>query len=191
MGFEIDDWDDLLAGVRQGEPEACRRFWEAVSPLLERVAARHISPAMQRRIGPESIMLSACRTFFEHARQDEYDLPDSAALWRLLCAITVNKVRMKVRYHSTRKRDLGAEAHGDALPEPVANAPSAQEELEFSEHFAHLVGQFDEEEQQVIDFKLQGLDNGQVAERMKCSERTVRRLLNRLEERLGTMLSDC
>ncbi|MEZ5944309.1 MAG: sigma-70 family RNA polymerase sigma factor [Planctomycetaceae bacterium] len=187
--IEGEEWEELIAGVREGNNAACTRFWNLFGPLIQRVAARHISPSMKRRIGQESILLSACRTFFHHAQQGEYDIPDSDSVWRLLCAITVNKVRMKVRYHSSQRRDLRAEVHGDSVPDIPAENPSTVEELEFAEHLDHLLSQFDDEEKRVVEGKLQGMSNAEIAESMGCSERTIRRLLNRLQLSLQSMLA--
>ena len=155
--------------------------------MIERVAKRQLSSGMMRRVGPESVMLSACRTFFRRAQAGEFDLPDTEALWRLLCAITVNKVRMKARYHNQQKRGLNAEVHPEIMPDVAGQTADPAADLEFEEELQSLLGQFEGEEQQVLELKLEQLSNAEIAEQMKCSERTVRRMMNRIQTRLDAM----
>ena len=62
--------------------------------------------------------------------------------------------------------------------------PSPIEALEFEEEFTSLFANFDEEERQLVELKLQQYTNEEIAVHMGCSERTVRRILNRVRERL-------
>src|SRR5439155_16100737 len=121
----------------------------------------------------------------------EFQLADSEALWRLLCAITLTKVREQVRFHQRRKRGLDQEVQpeaesrpGAAHFEPVDPGPSPAEAAEFADQFQQLMASLDDEERQLVDLKLQQYTNEEAAERLGCSERTVRRLLKRMQDRL-------
>ena len=103
------DWDKIVAGLRSGDPQICREFWLKYSPLLEGVAFRQLSSRVQRRVGPDDVVQSACRTFFRRVSFGQFDLPDADALWRLICAITVTKARRVARDQSRKKRGLGRE----------------------------------------------------------------------------------
>ena len=188
MPESTGDWETLLEGVRRGDDAACLRFWNEYGPMVERVAQRHLSGGVQRRIDSESVMLSACRTFFRRAQLGEFDLPDTESLWRLLCAITANKVRMRVRYHRQEKRALDREIHPDALPEVVDRVPSPEDDLIFEEELELLLEQFEGEEREVLQGKLNQQTNAEIAAQMECSERTVRRMMKRIEARLDAML---
>jgi hypothetical protein len=74
---------------------------------------------VQRRVGPESIAQSVCRTFLRRAGDGQFQVRDEDALWGLLCAIALTKVRERVRFHRRHRRDLGRERplcwlHADA-----------------------------------------------------------------------------
>lgn len=192
MSDANDDWHALMQGVRSGDNDACHDFWNQYGPSLERVAQRHLSSGMRRRVGPETVMLSACRTFFRRAQGGEFELPDSEALWRLLCAITVNKVRMKSRHHLRKKRGLDAEVHPETMPDVAGSSTPALDDLAFQEQLEVLIAKFDEEEAQVLDLKLQQYTNDEIAEQLECSERTVRRMMKRIQSQLGAIFdSDC
>jgi RNA polymerase sigma-70 factor, ECF subfamily len=182
------DWQRLMAGVRGGDQDACRQFWDQYGPLIERVAQRHLSPGVRRRVGPDSIVLSACRTFFRRAQGGEFQLSDATGLGQLLCAITVNKVRMKTRCHLRQRRGLQAEQHPAELPEAVARGPRPEDLVAFDDELQLLVSQFDDEERHVLDLKLQELTNEEVAEKIGSSERTVRRIVKRLQSHMARLL---
>ena len=91
----------LLASLRDSEEEVFpdidfgkleREFWERFGAALERLADRHLAGGMRRRLGPEDVVQSACRSFFRRARLGQFQMEDSGALWRILCAITLTKV---------------------------------------------------------------------------------------------------
>jgi RNA polymerase sigma-70 factor, ECF subfamily len=179
------DWDRLVAGVRDGEPEALREFYGRYGPSLERVAARAIAPAMRRRIGPESVANSVCRTFMRRARGEPLGVPDSAGLWRLLCAIALNKVRERVRYHRRIRRSVEREAD-DAVGADgrTGSAPPPDEAVVFQDQLEHVMASLDDVDRRVLELRLAGLTEEQVAGEIRRSERTVRRILARLEVRL-------
>jgi RNA polymerase sigma-70 factor (ECF subfamily) len=183
------DWDELIEGVRSGDDAALHRFFNTYGPALERLAARAIEPQMRRRFGPESIAQSVCRTFLRRARGDGFELTDGDALWRLLCAIALTKVREKVRFHMRHRRGLDREVPLDADgrdPHGVSpdRSPPPDEQAAFADAFAHLVESLEDEERRVLELRLEDRTQQEIAAEVGCSERTVRRLMRRLETRL-------
>ena len=51
-----------------------------------------------------------------------------------------------------------------------------------------MIADFSQEEQQIIHLRLENYTNQEIATRMECSERTVRRLINRIRDRLSEQL---
>ena len=192
MSASEPDWDLLVAGVRSGDPAAMRIFYDRYGPSLERVAAKAIAPGMLRRFGPESIAHSVCRTFIRRARGDEFDLPDADGLWRLLCAIALNKVRERVRFHRRERRGVDRESHGgdraDPLPTAADRSTPPDEAVAFRDQLEHVLASLDDEERRFVEFRLAGRTEQEIADELGCSERTVRRMLSRLEARLTAAL---
>jgi RNA polymerase sigma factor (sigma-70 family) len=187
-----DGWQRLIQGLRDGDPQMAREFYEGYGDALHRLAEKHLPAALRRRVGPEDVVQSACRTFLRRARGGEFLLGDGGGLWRLLCAITLTKVRQQTRFHLRRKRGLDQEVHaclapGDSAAElPLADpAPSPEGAAEFADQFRQLLDGLTEEERRVVDLKLQEHTNEEVAELLGCSERTVRRLLTRIKDQLA------
>lgn len=188
--LDDDRWAGLIAGLRAGDRDAAREFCDRYAAPLLRIAAKHLPERLLRRVGPEDVVQSACRTFLRRAEIGEFHLADSEALWQLMCAITLTKVREQTRFHLRKKRGLDQEAD----PSPTASGgpgfdaaapePTPAEAVEFADQFEKLLAGLDEEERRVVDLKLQEHTNEQIAESLGCSERTVRRILKRVQAEL-------
>jgi RNA polymerase sigma-70 factor (ECF subfamily) len=155
------------------------------------MADRHLPDGLRRRVDADDILQSVYRTFLRRAEAGEFQLPDSEALWRLPCAITLTKVHEQARFHSRQKRGWGQERSLAAGPEDSRAAyelvdpkPSPAEAAEFAEQFQRLIASLDGEERRFVELKLQLCTNLEVAARLGCSERTVRHLLKRVQSRL-------
>ena len=190
MAEQEQDWPTLLRGLRDGQGWAVEQFYADYATSLERLAAKHLSSPIRRRVGPEDIVQSACRTFFRRAKEGQFQLEDSEGLWRLLTVITLAKVREQTRFHLRQRRSLKGEAHLDSSVDgrpafsPAGDDLPPEAAAEFSEQFQLLLGSLSEEEQQVVDLKLQQFTNDEVAAKLGCSERTVRRLVKKIQSRL-------
>lgn len=194
MTEEVDRWQRLIDGLRTGDEQIAREFWNEYGPLLHRLTDRRLAEALRRRVEPEDVVQSAFRTFLRRVRVGQFHLEDRDDLWRLLCTITLNKLRWQTRFHLAAKRSLKQEdgaVHGAPIDEegsPEAPGPTPAEAAEFSDQFRQLLSTLDEEEQQLVELKLQDYTNHEVAKQMRCSERTVRRILQRVKDRLARAL---
>lgn len=186
MTEALDPMQAMIDGLRDGSPEAFRAFMMRYRPALERIAARRIEPALERRVTAESVAHSVCRTFIRRASEGRFELVDGDALWRLLCAMTLNKVRDRRRHHRRQKRDLARESDLADVPASSlrASEPGPAEIAAFEEALEQQLAALDDEERLVFDLRLRGLPQVTIAEQVGCSERTVRRILARLESRL-------
>lgn len=193
-----DDWQSLMRGLRAGDPRATRTFWNAYSPLLQEVAERRLAAALRRRVAPEDVVQSVCRTFLRRVQGGELVLDDAERLWHLLCAIALTKAREQARFHGRQKRALGREVPLDAPaasggvatgnpalidPEPSPEAALLADEIE-----AEILA-LEPEARDIVLLKIADLTNEAIAERVGCSERTVRRLLHKVRDQLAERLA--
>jgi RNA polymerase sigma factor (sigma-70 family) len=186
MTEKADDWNCLIEGLRRGDEQVARQFWQEYGPLLHRVADRHLPAVLRRRVEAEDVVQSALRTFLRRVQDGQFQMEDQDGLWRLLSAITLNKLRWQTRFHFRRKRGLNREQaveppsgeEGEAF-QPAAPGPTPAEAAEFADQFQQLLASLDEED----------CTNDEVAQRLGCSERTVRRILNRVKNHLDRALA--
>src|SRR5262245_54743172 len=87
------DSQQLLAGVQAGRSQAADQLFNRYVERLVALARSHMSPSLRTREDEEDVVQSVCRSFFTRAREGQYILQRSGDLWRLLAAITLNKVR--------------------------------------------------------------------------------------------------
>lgn len=188
----------LIQGLRSGEQEALTAFWNHYGPMLERLADRNLARGLRRRFGPEDIVQSACRTFLRRAQAGEFEIDSSDGLWRLLCAITLTKLRQQARFHGRKKRDLRQEKHLDSInlqgrpkiPQVAAEASVPEEAVEFADQMQALIDSLEDKEREILELKLQQVDNEEIARRLGCAERTVRRRLQRIEAVFTKLLDE-
>ncbi|MDP6635329.1 MAG: sigma-70 family RNA polymerase sigma factor [Phycisphaerae bacterium] len=197
MDESEQQWRRMIDGLRGGDPDVIEEFVAKYGHSLERIADNNIATQMGRRFGGDDVVQSVCRTFLRRVEGGQFELDDSESLWRLLCAITLTKVREKARFHMRKKRSLGQEVRaaggdddergGQMLDMPAGDlTPSIQ--IEFADTFEHLISQLDDEERIVVDMKLQQKSNAEIASELGSSERTVRRILARLMTKFETIL---
>jgi len=183
-------WDRLIAGIRDGDRDALVEFYRRYGQALEAIAARNIAQGMRRRVSPESVAQSVCKTFLRRAREQDYSLRDGDSLWRLLCAITLTKVRERVRFHGRQKRGVDRERSLDDVPAAAtARGPGPEEAAIFREQLEQVLSSFDEEERRILELRLEECRQPDIAAAVGCSERTVRRILARIEARLRDAFS--
>lgn len=191
-------WRSWVRKLADGDEAVAADFWQRYGGPLNRVAKSQLSPRLERRIGAEDVVQSVCRTFFRRIQAGEFQLGDGDGLWRLLCAITLTKVRMKARFHQQQRRSMdreqsieGATGDSDAPAREFASAAPTPDELaQFDEQLAALLDGLDDEEQQMVELKLQQFTHQEIADRMGCSERTVRRILQRVQSRLRRAIDE-
>ncbi|TNF29707.1 MAG: sigma-70 family RNA polymerase sigma factor [Deltaproteobacteria bacterium] len=190
-----DDWDALIGGLREADPRVMAAFAKRYGPLLEGVAARHLAPGLRHRVGPESVVQSACRTFLRRAHEGQFELADPDGLWRLLCAITLTKVREQTRFHLREKRSVNVEvapppASDRAVPEVAAPGVPPDEAAMFSEQLERVFGAIgDAEARRIVELRLQELTVAEIARELAISERTVRRIMARVRAHLERTLA--
>ncbi|HBE72155.1 MAG TPA: hypothetical protein DDW52_28810 [Planctomycetaceae bacterium] len=180
---------DWLGNLAEGQPDAVQEFWGRYGDALQRVAERQIASWLRRRVDPEDVVQSACRTFFRRASEGDFTLESKDDLWRLLLTITLNKVRMQARFHTRNRRSVTRES---GMPEVQSLQPAewdhAIEQIDLQDMLQAAFGSEDDERHRVLQMWLDGCKQREIAESVGCSERTVRRIQERIRSDLTNHL---
>jgi RNA polymerase sigma factor (sigma-70 family) len=194
---DIDQsWQRLIDGLRSGDDAVLREFHQQYGHMLFGIAEARVSPSMRPRFDADDVVQSTLRTFFRRAQTSYFQFEDSQQLWNLLCAILLTKVREKVRFHTRYSRSVNREQGSAAFDESSVTPENRLLSFEsppdvaaaFSEALANLLASLDESDQRLIQLKLQDLTNDEAAEALGVHERTVRRMLDDLRERIEKLL---
>jgi RNA polymerase sigma-70 factor (ECF subfamily) len=191
-------WQSWVRRLADGDQQVAEEFWGMYGVRLQGLAAQFLGNKLRCREGPEDVVQSVCRTFFRRAQGGQFALDDSQSLWRLLCAITVTKVREKARFHGRGKRTFEREWHYEATgddsnpagPQLKAPQPTPAEAAEFADELGVLLSGMDDEERRLVELKLEQYTTAEIAQELGCSERTVRRILKRVQSRLQRILEE-
>jgi RNA polymerase sigma-70 factor (ECF subfamily) len=158
-----------------------------------------MAPHLLQRVGPDDVVQSVCRTFVRRAREGAFHLADTSSLWRLLCAITLTKVRQHVRFHYRQGRDVRRELVRHDNPQEPSDGmeawqadsdPTPAEAVAFADQMEQLLRDLGEEERCLVQLRLEGYTQEEIAAKIGCSERTVRRLLSRVRSQWKKLLDE-
>lgn len=180
---------ELLERVRIGDEQAAQELYDRYVHRLLALARQRMSHKLRRRVDAEDVVQSACRSFFVRAQHGRFTVKQSGDLWRLLVAITLNKLRMQAKLHRRKKRAMGREESVCAgscyglAPERIADEPTPDEAAALAEEIELLMADLKPVEREILQLRLQAYTIDEIAEQVGRSERTVRRLLERLRGR--------
>jgi len=189
-----DQWQTWIQGLRNGDATAIDEFWRSYGTELMRLAEKNLSERLRRRVDPEDVVQSAFRTFLRRAERGQFELTDDDGLWQLLCAITLNKARQQARRHGRKKRSLEKETYLDtetaSSSMPSSGEPTPDEAAILVDLVEQLLADSDNpDEHDIVAYRLQDFTNDEIAQKVNCSERTIRRIVQRLRTRLERLLN--
>ena len=186
-----------LGDLKVGGESAAQRLWERYFDRLVHLARAQFRSAP--RVGviedEEDAALSAFDSFCRGAALGRYpQLDNREDLWRLLVVITIRKVRRQFGRQAAQKRGGGrllgesdlvaadaAEVNG--LDRIAGDEPSPELAAMVVDEYRRLRdGLRNDSLRQVLDLRLEGYTRAEIAERLGCAERTVKRKLELIRE---------
>jgi RNA polymerase sigma factor (sigma-70 family) len=187
--------DRFRSGSPDSSDEAARRIWVRYLPRLLILARRHLDRRIRVLQDEEDLVQSMGRSFFHRLRRGDFDLADRDALWALLVTITLNKARNTTDRHFAARRDVrrvgplprsdGRRSDApDQVPALESPEPTPAEAALLNEALQRRLQALPEPDlRQVALMKLEGSTNHEIAEALKCGQRSVERKLNLIRKR--------
>jgi DNA-directed RNA polymerase specialized sigma24 family protein len=186
-----------IGDLKAGGDSAAQHLWERYFHRLVHLARARLR-AMRRSgaiADEEDAALSAFDSFCRGAADGRFPkLADRDDLWRLLVVITVRKVLGQLQREGAQKRGGGrlvgesALIGGDAaeaggLEQIAGDEPSPELAAMVIDEYRRLrEGLRTEAMRQVLDLRLEGYTREEIAERLGCAERAVKRKLEVIRE---------
>lgn len=182
---------ELLQRWQRGDPAAAEALFSRYFRRLHGLVQVRMSAKMAARFDADDVVQSAFRSFFTGARDGRYVLQRSGDLWRLLAAIAINKLRHEQRRHSAGKRSLDLEQLPPPLRESMdeetmwlAHDPTPEEAAILADEVESLLRPLDAEHRRIVELRLQGHTLNEIALEVRRSQRTVRRIMDLVKQRL-------
>jgi len=180
--------EELVERWRSGDQRAADELHRRYAQRLCQHVERLLASDLRARVGASDVVQSAFRSFFRRTREGQYQVDHSSDLWRLLLKIALRKVLKQAERHRAGKRDVGTEEAFDDHQLDVmvlANGPSPEEVVAFYELLDYLLAGLNAAEQEIVQLRVAGYSTAEIAAKLRCSRWTVRRVLARVEARLG------
>jgi RNA polymerase sigma-70 factor, ECF subfamily len=197
MAASDDSFPQFLARLQASDGEAARELLRRFTAQLIALARRRCIPSFRAKVDPEDIVQSVYKSFFCRYGAGNLETDNWKSLWGLLTLITLRKCSERVAYHRAGCRDVAREASvpfGDeyGLPwlEIAGREPTPLEAAELSEMVDRLLAGLNADERPIIDLSLQGFTAQEISRRLNRAERSVRRLRERVRNRLQRMQNE-
>jgi DNA-directed RNA polymerase specialized sigma24 family protein len=182
----ITAWIDQLA---TGSDRAAGELWQHISSRLHEFARQKLDPRTRRRYDESDAANSAFHSLCCGLANGRIEAENRDALWGLLAVITSRKISEQRRYQNRQKRGGGAvrgESGFAEFGDVGINAVDGQQQspdvlAEVSESCNQLLAALpDETMKRIVLLKFQSATNGEVADELNCTRRTVERKLERI-----------
>lgn len=176
-------WIDQLA---DGDQHAAAQLWQHISVRLQEFARLKLDVKTRRSYDEHDAANSAFHSLCRGLTDGRFQVENRDAFWGLLAVVTSRKISAQRRYAKRQKRGGGAvsgeSGFGEAGINEVNGIQQAPDVLaEVSEGCAQLLDAIpDESMKKIVLLKFQGATNGEVADELKCTRRTIERKLERI-----------
>jgi len=171
--------------------QAAAALWNAYVLRLLALARRVLGTSQQRTYDAEDIVQEVFGTYFSAVEAGRYSgVANWVELWRLLAEITRNRVTDYLRGEARAKR-AGRRQCGEFVASSKASNPDGLDELpddaghgwEFDLECAEFLHSLEPELREVVQLRLAGFTNKEIAARLGRVEKTVERKLGMIHLR--------
>jgi RNA polymerase sigma-70 factor (ECF subfamily) len=192
-----DSFAEFLAKLKARDGDAARELFRRFTHQLIALARTKFDATVRDKVDPEDVVQSAFKSFFLRYGEGNLELANWNSLWGLLTLITLRKCAERVAYYRAQCRDAAREAAQEpssSVEAPwkaaVAREPTPLEAVELGELLERLFLELSEDERPILELSLQGYTTQEISEKLGRVERTVRRLRERIRQRLERLRDD-
>jgi len=182
----VTEW---IGQLKAGDRAAAERLWGRYFRRLVGLADKKLGGVPRHVADEEDVALSAFDSFCRGARRGRFpQLSDRDDLWPLLVIITARKAADLHERQGRQKRGGGAvlaeaDLAGDSscLKSVISREPTPAFIAQMNEDYERLLGRLpDADLRAIARWKMEGYTLGEIAGRLGCVPRTVRRRLERI-----------
>lgn len=177
----------LVNLYRQGNQDAARQIVDRYLDRLLTLARRRISQRLASRVDAEDIVQSVFRTFFVRLKDGQFSFDDQDDLCKLLMRITLHKTLRQVAFHKAAKRDPNLETpqgehHHEQLMALFDQEPTQEATVAFLDQLEHFLAQLRPQEREILEMRLQGHSNEDIASKLGIYDRKIRRVIEHVRD---------
>jgi DNA-directed RNA polymerase specialized sigma24 family protein len=189
-----------IEDLKQGDAEAAARLWERYFEKMVRAASKILGRHKRGVADEQDVALSAFDSLCRGAAKGNFDqLKDRDDLWALLLTITAQKSVDRIRWDSRQRRGGGkvlreselADAYqGRTIDDILSRGPTPEFLALVDEEHARLLSQLrDDTLRHIVNWKLEGHTNLEIAQFLGISVHSVGRKLRLIRLSWSTELN--
>lgn len=185
-----DSFVGWMQRLKAGDDAAASEAFSRFASRLLGLARSRLAARLRTKVDPEDVVQSAYKSFFLRQRAGELEVAGWDSMWGLLTVITLRKCADRAAYYGASKRAVSREA--EALPADALNRePQPEEALMLAETVEELFATLNgPEERAILELSLQGCSALEISQQLGRAERTVRRLRERVRQRLERLATE-
>lgn len=178
-----DGW--LLREWKAGDEQAAEVLFDRYAIRLVALVSSRLNRRYKASIDPNDVIQSAMGSFFDAARHSRIEVSRSVSLWRLLATFARRKMARSIERQSAVKRggDQVRVPFDSVQPQIIGNHDSDSED-DADAFLITLKAELPDDLFVIVEGILAGQTHREIAESLAIDERTVRRRLSRVRERL-------
>src|SRR5262249_679829 len=170
---------------RQGNEDAARQIVERYIDRLLLLARRRISQPLPPRLHAQTLLQAVFRTFFVRGKDGQLTFPEQDVLCKLLVRLPLHKTLRQVAFHKAAKRDPGLETdqgehHRERLMALLDGEPTPEATVAFVDQLEHFLSLLQPQERQILEMRLQGYSNDEIAKQLNVYDRKIRRVIEHI-----------
>lgn len=171
-----------LLALKEGDKAAAQPLWERYHLRLVALAREILRGSSRRAADEDDVVQNAFQSFFDGVARGRFpQLNDRHNLWQLLVVITARKALTQVRKDRRTAPGPSALTTGAAeaaLMHVVGDEPTPELAAQLIEEVERLLDKLgDDKLRRIARWKLEGYHQGEIAQMLSCSPRTVIRKL--------------
>lgn len=190
MTVDRDEFKNLMQRVHDGSEDAARELLDRYGEHILRVVRRKLSRELRSKFDSVDFVQAVWASFFAGApKRRGFEHPQ--ALIAFLVTLAQNKVVDAVRqrmltqkYNVNRERALDGSVSGEAAA-LAAREPSPSQVAVANDEWRRLLADLPARYRRMLELLREGHTQKDIARELGVNEKTVRRLLDRLNEEPG------
>lgn len=173
--------------LQQGDDGQAAQIWHHYHVKLIAMAQQRLQMSPQQLADGQDVVVSAFASFFRAVQEERIDDNiNENELWRLLVTLTARKAIKVMRYEGRQLRDSHLLDHVQDLDQIIGDEPTPEFAAAVAEQYRWLSEQMvDEPMRRLLQLKMEGYRNAEIAQQIDCSVRTVKRRLTLIRSLLA------
>jgi len=191
MAMRNDEFHDLMERVRQGSEEAVQEFLDAYGHHVYRAVRRRLNRRLRAKFDSQDFVQEVWASFFTNLSTiSTFDRPE--AVVGFLIRVATNKVIDECRRRlTTQKYNVSIEFSLDGSGEWAKRTATTTDPTPSGVAVAHeqwhrLIDPQPSRYRRILELRVTGQTYEKIAKEVGVSEKTVRRVIRRLSQRLET-----